>query len=135
MRLYSILSASMVISYFVTCNAATSSDQTKLSRMEPSLLVHSLGAALNVDAIDRRFLRERKESMEERGYHLTLKGEVKALAKKIIADFNTADDVYKKWNENGHSLNKIANLLKVSEKEKYAPVYNGYLAYLNRINS
>ncbi|KAF4045006.1 RXLR domain-containing protein [Phytophthora infestans] len=103
--------------------------------MEPSLLVHSLGAALNVDAVDRRFLREREESMEERGYHLTLKGEVKTLAKRIIADFNTADDVYKKWNENGHSLSKIGDLLKVSEKIQYEPVYNGYLTYLNRINS
>ncbi|KAI9988572.1 hypothetical protein PInf_022012 [Phytophthora infestans] len=135
MRLYSILSASMVISYFVTCNAATSSDQTKLSRMESPVLVHSLSAAVNVDAVDRRFLREREESMQERGFHLTTRAEVKALARKVITDFDDANDVYRKWYESGYSKNKIANLLKVSEKEKYAPVYNGYLAYLNRINS
>ncbi|KAF4038795.1 RXLR domain-containing protein [Phytophthora infestans] len=87
------------------------------------------------DAVDRRFLREREESMEEREFHLTTRAEVKALARKVITDFDDANDVYRKWYENGYSKNKIANLLKVSEKEKYAPVYNGYLAYLNRINS
>ncbi|KAF4150800.1 RXLR effector domain-containing protein [Phytophthora infestans] len=108
MRLSSVLPASIAIIYLVTCNAA---DPPKLSRMESPVLVHSLGAALNVDAVDRRFLRERK------------------------ANFNKADDVYKKWNENSYSLNKIASLLKVSERKKFEPVYNGYLAYLNKLNS
>lgn len=77
MRLSSVLPASIAIIYLVTCNAA---DPPKLLRME-SPVVPSLGAALNVDAVDRRSLRERKASMEERGIHLATKGEVKALAR------------------------------------------------------
>ncbi|KAF4045007.1 hypothetical protein GN244_ATG02636 [Phytophthora infestans] len=68
MRLYSILSASMVISYFVTCNAATSSDQTKLSRMESPVLVHSLGAAVTAMPSTEDFFESEKKACKSEDF-------------------------------------------------------------------
>ncbi|EEY64940.1 secreted RxLR effector peptide protein, putative [Phytophthora infestans T30-4] len=95
MRLFSVLS-SITIIYFVTCTAAEGSDQTKHSLMGSPILVYSLNAAHNVDPVARRFLREREANMEERGIRLTQEANVKSFAKKILANFDEADDVYKK---------------------------------------
>ncbi|RLN74952.1 hypothetical protein BBO99_00008633, partial [Phytophthora kernoviae] len=136
MRLSFMLSAAMVITYFVTCNATADSDQTKISMMGSLDLVRSLDAGQNDDAAGRRFLRAHKEngasSTEERGFSLSGlmdKLAAKKLAKAALEDSSKEVQAYRAWEANGHTLDDIKKFLNIADpkkKGKYDQLYDGY---------
>ncbi|POM78743.1 Secreted RxLR effector peptide protein [Phytophthora palmivora] len=130
MRPFSLLSVVMATALFAICTATAESDQSKMLKLESSELVHPLEGGQN-NEYPGRLLRLHQHDTEERIFDTT---KVKNAAKTILADVTNlekANAVYKKWDEKKkYSLQAIGDFLKIGTKEKYEPVYNGYMAYL-----
>ncbi|POM67993.1 Avr3a family secreted RxLR effector peptide protein [Phytophthora palmivora] len=142
MRLFFMLSVTVVALYFGACNATAAFDESKIKMIELPGIVHSTGEGQQVGANSRRFLRTHQEngvsSTEERGFNiagLVKKWQAKKLAKELLNDPNKAQIAYREWQAAGKTLTDIDNFLKLADPKKngakYNQVYNGYMYHLD----
>ncbi|OWY94470.1 RxLR effector protein [Phytophthora megakarya] len=137
MRLFSLIFAAVAVAVLATCTANADSDQSKILTIKSSDLAHPVDIGHKYDGT-ARLLRGHQQNeeleMEERMFDGR---SVRNAAKSIMniddlsAKNEKALEVYKAWASKFKHKNTVGDHLKIGEREKYNPIWNGYVAYLS----
>ncbi|OWZ17027.1 RxLR effector protein [Phytophthora megakarya] len=137
MRSFSLIFAAVAVAVLATCTANADSDQSKILTIKSSDFTHQLDIGhKNEDTT--RLLRVYQPNEELDKEERMLDGRsVRNAAKSIlnINDLSAKNEkalaVYKAWASKFKYKHTVSDHLKIGEKEKYTPIWNGYVAYLS----
>ncbi|OWZ01852.1 RxLR effector protein [Phytophthora megakarya] len=138
MRLFSLLSAVVAVAALVAYIANAESDQSKILAIKSSEFTHPFNIGHKNDGT-ARFLRVNQHNKElEKEERMFEGSSVRKAAKSIMniddlsAKNEKALEVYKAWASKFDYKHTVSNYLKIGKIEKYDPIWNGYVAYLDK---